>query len=86
MNASERIKKIEEFVHAQSYIRGVLFRVDIDTEYDDEDHFVITFGKINKRQFSTVQHRLRAAEIFHIRCRYQELTETDQPRRKQKRH
>lgn len=85
MTDKQRIEKIEEFIHAQPYIRGVLFRVDIDPEEPDGEHFLITLGKITRRQLLTVQHRLRINELFHIRCKSDQVIEYENPKKKKKR-
>lgn len=67
MDPAERIRKIEEFVHLQPYLRGLLFHVIEDPE--DDDKFIIEFENASARQLGSLRNALVTRLMVHIRCR-----------------
>ncbi len=82
MSPEQRITKIEEFVHVQPYLRGLMFLVKAHPR--TEDVFVIEFAKANTRQLSTLRHRLRLNGMFHIECSAREVIQFEETKKKKK--
>jgi hypothetical protein len=83
MDNSQRIDKIEEFVHLQRYVHGLRFRVDEDPEL--EDHFIITFETASQRQILTMAHRLKLAGMVHIRVTAKKVIEYEKSKKHKRR-
>ena len=65
MTEAQRIQNIEDWLHQQRHLHGLMFRI----LPEDDDNFIIEFASATQRQLITLNRSLITDGMTHIRSR-----------------